>query len=278
MTLLYKSGSALPTQIGIKASMSTRRVLRWLGVTAGGAAVIVCAATWSQTPSYGTGSPEASEFTFTRLAYQSRGGTGFGRRGRWLTDWPEAEQHLIQGVQRLTRLDVAGEGHALSLSSEELYDHPWLYAVEVGYWYLDDAEAARLRDYLLRGGFLMVDDFHGSREWAAFMDSMQRVFPDRPVVDVPETDPIMRVLYELDERVQIPSIGYLDRGVTYERDGFTPHWRGIYDDQGRIMVMINFNMDLGDAWEHADYPWYPEQFTALAYRFAVNYILYSMTH
>lgn len=261
--------------------MFTRRGIRVLGWLAGVAAVGLCAVSWSQQAQeflYGPGVVKPSEFHFARLAYQGRNGVGLSRRGRWLTDWPEAEEHLLGGVHRLTRIDAGEEGRAVSLMDEDLFDYPWLYAVEVGYWYLDEAEAARLRDYLLRGGFLMVDDFHGSREWASFMDSMQRVFPDRPVVDIPVTDPVMHVLYDLNERVQIPGLGAVMSGVTYERDGNVPHWRGIYDDQGRLMVVIDFNMDLGDAWEHADTPWYPEQYTALAYRFAINYILYSMTH
>jgi hypothetical protein len=143
---------------------------------------------------------------------------------------------------------------------------------------LDDTEAARLREYLLRGGFLMTDDFHGSRQWEIFMDSMQRVFWDRPVVEIEDGNEILHVLYDVDERIQIPGIYPLMSGVTYEQDGVTPHWRGIYDDNGRLMVAINFNMDLGDAWEHADDPRYPEPMTALAYRFAVNYVIYAMTH
>ena len=281
MTLLYNFGGAQAPMLGIKEIMSTRRGIQVLVMLAGVAAVSLCAVSWSQqaqTYLYGAVPPLDSEFYFVRLAYQTRGGGGFGRRGRWLVDWPEAEQHLLGGVDRLTRIDAAGTGRAVGLMDEELFDFPWLYAVEPGYWFLDDAEAARLRDYLLRGGFLMLDDFHGSREWAGFVDSMQRVFPDRPIVDVPETDPVMHVLYDLDERVQIPGLGSVMGGTTYERDGNVPYWRGIYDDQGRLMVMINFNMDLGDAWEHADTPFYAEQYTALAYRFAINYILYSMTH
>ena len=261
--------------------MFTRRGIRVLGMLAGVAAVGLCAASWSQQAQellYGSGAKPPAEFHFVRLAYEDLSGAGRRRRGSWLVDWPEAEQHLLAGVHRLTRIDAAEQGRAVSLMDEELFDYPWLYAVEVGYWYLDETKASRLRDYLLRGGFLMVDDFHGSREWASFMDSMQRVFPDRPVVDVPVTDPVMHVLYDLDERVQVPGLGAVMSGATYERDGNVPHWRGIYDDRGRLMVMIDFNMDLGDAWEHADTPWYPEQYTALAYRFAINYILYSMTH
>jgi hypothetical protein len=150
--------------------------------------------------------------------------------------------------------------------------------VEVGGWYLDEQEAERLREYLLRGGFLMVDDFHGTYEWAGFLESMKRVFPDRPIVELQTEDELLHVLYDLDQRIQVPGIQFLRSGRTYERDGYTPHWRAILDDDGRVMVAINFNMDLGDAWEHADTPEYPEKMTALAYRFGINYIIYAMTH
>jgi hypothetical protein len=157
-------------------------------------------------------------------------------------------------------------------------NYPWLYAVEVGNWDLDPEDAANLREYLLRGGFLMVDDFHGSSAWEIFESSMRRVFPDRPIVDIPESDPLMSVVYDLDQNIQIPGIQFFSSGNTYECDGYDPRWQGIYDDNGNLMVAINFNMDLGDAWEHADDPDYPEPMTGLAIRFAVNYVIYSMTH
>jgi hypothetical protein len=218
-----------------------------------------------------------SEFQFVRLAYTEMNG-GFGGRGGWLTDWPEAEQHLMQGVRRLTRVYADAEGQRTTIMDDQLFDHPWLYAVEVGGWFLSDAEVARLREYLLRGGFLMVDDFHGSAEWESFVYSMRRVFPDRPIIDIPIDHSVFHIAFDLDDRVQIPGIGAASRGMTYERDGITPHWRGIYDDSGRLMVVINFNMDLGDAWEHADVPQYALVYTARAYQYAINYILYSMTH
>ena len=124
----------------------------------------------------------------------------------------------------------------------------------------------------------MVDDFHGTYEWAGFLESMKRVFPERPILEIPDDDEILHVLYDLDERMQIPGIRALMSGRTWEVDGVDPHWRGIYDNDGRLMVSINFNMDLGDAWEHADTPGYPEPMTAMAYRFAVNYVIYAMTH
>jgi len=223
----------------------------------------------------------AREFEFTRLIYNENPAFarswGFGSY-RWLTDAPEAETHLLQGIKRLTRIDAASEGTAVRLDDDALFEHPFLYAVEVGGWILSDAEVVRLREFLDRGGFLVVDDFHGTREWEGFMHSMRRVYPDRPVTEIKESDEVFHVLYELIERPQIPSIYGAITGRTWEQDGYTPHWRGIYDEKGRLTVIINFNMDLGDAWEHADNPQYPQPLTALAYRFAINYLLYSMTH
>lgn len=230
------------------------------------------------TPETAVATAAPGEYEFVRLAY-SGPGAGYGRRRqKFLTDWPDAEQHFLNGIRRLTRVDAAVNGRIVAPMDDELYDYPWIYAVEVGYWYLDDQEAARLRDYLLRGGFLMVDDFHGTREWAFFKQSMDKVFPDRPIVEIAENDEVFHVLYDLDQRIQIPSRMYIYTGVTWEKDGYTPHWRGIFDDEGRLMVAINFNMDIGDAWEHADWPDYPEKMTALAYRFGINYLIYSMTH
>ena len=172
-----------------------------------------------------------------------------------------------------------------------------MYAVEVGRWSLSEEDAAQLREYLLRGGFLMVDDFHGTFQWENFMESMRRVFPDRQVVEIPDDHEVFHVAYDLGgpvtpfnvalnqgaspgghRKIQIPGIGSVMRGTTFEGDGVNPHWRGIFDDDGRLMVAINFNMDMGDAWEHADTPQYPQMLTALAYRFGVNYVLYAMTH
>ena len=219
------------------------------------------------------------EFHFVRLAYSTNRQAGpSGRRQAWQTDWPDAEHHFLKGVNRLTTVSAAESGLTMVPLDADIFDYPWIYAVEVGYWYLNNQEAARLREYLLRGGFLMVDDFHGTFEWAAFKASMDRVFPDRPIVDIPEGDEAFHVLYDLDQRIQIPSRMFIYSGQTWERDGFTPHWRGIYDDEGRLMVAINHNMDIGDAWEHADWPDYPENMTALAYRFGINYLIYAMTH
>ena len=230
--------------------------------------------------------PPQPEFRFARLAYNDSaalGGFGRGfRGGSWTTDAPEAEQHLLGGIRRLTRISTLDPDRdqfiAIAPNDDDLYDYPFLYAVEVGRWYLSDEEAAKLRDYLLRGGFLMVDDFHGSLQWEGFMESMRRVFPDRDVVEIPDNHEVFHVVWDLDHKVQIPGVYALMSGRTYEQDGVEPHWRGVFDDHGRLMVAINFNMDLGDAWEHADTPEYPQPLTALAYRFGISYALYAMSH
>lgn len=236
----------------------------------------------SSTPAYDIGwdarGPTAfhTEFQFARLQHRSARGRGYRRR--WLTDWPEAEQHLLQGINRLTRIRAASESRLVSVMDEDLFDYPWLYAVEPGRWQFSDAEAARLREYLLRGGFLLVDDFHGTLEWRGFAAGLRRVFPDRRIVEIPRSHSVFHTVYDLEEPIQIPGIGAALRGITYERDGVTPHWRGIYDDEDRLMVVINFNMDLGDAWEHADVPQYALRYTKRAYEHAINYIVYAMTH
>lgn len=124
----------------------------------------------------------------------------------------------------------------------------------------------------------MCDDFHGTQEWAVFIASMQQVFPDRPIVEIANEDPIFHSIYDLSDRYQVPGAQYLRSGRTYEKDGVDPHWRGIYDDKGRLMVAICHDMDLGDAWEYADEPRYDEKFSALAFRIVANYVVYSMTH
>ena len=229
---------------------------------------------------------EGAEFHFARMIYtdlpQYGGGRGRGRaRGWWRQDWPEAEMYFGQAIERLTRIDI-GQSVTIDLLSDDLYDYPWLYATQVGYWSLSDEELAALREYLARGGFLVVDDFF-DQEWGVFQQTMSRLYPDRPIVEIEpgSEDEILHVVYDLDEKVQIPGLRHL-RG--YRGGGFStmnlpePHWRGIFDDEGRLIIAINYNMDIGDAWEEANNPRYPEPMTALSYRFAVNYSVYAMTH
>jgi hypothetical protein len=135
-----------------------------------------------------------------------------------------------------------------------------------------------MREFLDRGGFFMCDDFHGTEEWEVFERSMKKVFPDRKIVDLANSDDIFHVIYDLDDRYQVPGEQFVRSHRTYEYDGYVATWRGVYDDTGRLVVAICHNMDLGDSWEHADNPAYPAQFSALGIRIGVNYVVYAMTH
>ncbi len=229
---------------------------------------------------------EQTEWVFARLMYPAIPVSGYRGnpdwkhgRANWTIDYPRSDRHLSEAVRRLTRIHARSVEQPVDLDDgNDVYNYPWLYAVEVGYWRLTPEQASKLREYLLRGGFFMCHDFHGTDEWSGFMNSMQRVFPDRPVVDIPNDDPIFHVLYDLDRRYQVPGAQYLQTGRLYEKDGYQPRWRGIYDGKGRVMVAICHNMDLGDSLEHADEPSYDEKFSSLGFKIAVNYITYSMTH
>jgi len=237
--------------------------------------------------------PSKAEFHFIRVEYTdlpqyhrrfgfaSRNGTG---EGWWMVDWPDAEDHFTTGVQRLTRIDT-GEPLHLRLTDQRLFDYPWIYATQTGWWGLSDAETAGLREYLLRGGYLVVDDFWGPEQWEVFRETMERVLPNQPITDLAESDSVMHVLYDIEEkdRTFIPGTRHLYRGpggsiMVQQPPGTTPAWRAMYDDRHRMVVAVNFNTDVGDAWEYADSPIYPEPMTALAYRYGINYVIYSMTH
>jgi hypothetical protein len=232
---------------------------------------------------------DPGEWTFGRLMYPPVGRIygGFEMVGawteggsNWAMDYPRSDRHLSEAVRRLSRIHARSVEEVINLDDGDAYDWPFLYGVEVGHWNLTDAQARGLREFVLRGGFFMCDDFHGQIEWDVFVESMHRVFPDRPIVDIPNGDPIFHTIYDLDERFQVPGALLLETHLTYEKGetGKVPHWRGIYDDHGRVVVAICHNMDLGDSWEHADNPLYPEKYSSLGIRIALNYITYSMTH
>jgi hypothetical protein len=219
---------------------------------------------------------QPSEFYFSRFRYNSFGYRGF--RGGWAQDFPRADDDCLIALRRLTRIDAPAELNIVDNDSDRIYNYPWLYAVGVNTWAFTDVEAKRLRDYLLRGGFLMVDHFHGEDDWAHFMTGMNMVLPNAVVEDLPDDDPIYHTLYSIDEKFQIPGEVYVNTGRTYEKDGYVPRWRAIRDSNGRVMVAICANMHLGDAWEWANTPEYPEKFSGLAFRVVINYITYAMTH
>jgi Domain of unknown function (DUF4159) len=219
---------------------------------------------------------EPSEFYFSRLQYNSFGYRGF--RGAWSQDFPRADDDCLIVIRRLTRIDAQAPLNVVDLDSDRIFNYPWIYAVGVNTWSFTDAEAKRLRDYLSRGGFLMVDHFHGQADWARFMAGMNMVLPDAIVEDLPDSDPIYHNVYSIDEKFQIPGEIYVNTGRTYEKDGYVPLWRGIRDSHGRIVVAICANMHLGDAWEWANTGEYPEKFSGLAFRIVINYITYAMSH
>jgi len=131
---------------------------------------------------------------------------------------------------------------------------------------------------LLRGGFLMLDDSHGDFEWQRIVTGLRMVFPERHIEDLPNGDEIFHIVYDLDDRRQIPGTRYIWGRMRYTPDSSTPEWRGIRDDKGRLVIAICHNSDVGDAWEWADSPNYPEHEASLAYRIGINYIIYAMTH
>ena len=223
------------------------------------------------------GAEDDTEFYFARLTYTYNQEGRWGP-GAWMIDSPKAERHFLEGISRLTNIHANPMERYMRATDEDLWDCPWLYAVEPGQWTFSPEEADRLREYLARGGILVIDDFHGTYEWASMVRGLRKIIPDRPIVEMELSDPVFHTLYDLNERFQVPGLQFLYTGKIYEQDGVEPHWRGIYDDKGRLIVIINFNMDLGDSWEHADFPPYPEKYTALGYRLGINYIIYSMTH
>ena len=226
-----------------------------------------------------------AEFHMARVKYRTFGGAGSHGliQPWWAIDYPYAEEHFFAALRRVTNLTVSDDEAHLELTDERIFQYPFLFLQQPGQgnWRPTSQEAASLREYLLRGGFLLVDDLHGEYDWPIFESAMKRVMPDRPIVEIPADDPLMHVFYDLDERNPIPGVRHLYRGpggrIVAQMEG-TPHWRGIYDDHNRLIVAINFNIDMGDSWEHADDPYYPVPMTALGYKFGVNYVIYAMTH
>lgn len=216
------------------------------------------------------------QFYFTRAAYS---GYRFRNFMSWSVDFPKADRQFLMGVLRLTNLDAYEYENPIRLTDPELGRFPFLYAVEVGYMSLSEPEALGLRRYLQAGGFMVIDDFWGSMEWANFQSEFERVLPGHPIVDVPPDHPIFTCFYRVSDLVQVPNVGQgMAGGPTWEKDGYYPACRGIFDERGRLMVVINWNTDLGDAWEWAENPYYPLKFSTYAYEMGVNFIVYAMSH
>jgi hypothetical protein len=220
-------------------------------------------------------------FYWTRAVYAgySRGGWGRSRSGSWATDYPKGDRQFLVVLKRLVRLNAYDWENAVDLADPKIRRFPIIYAVEVGRMDMNEAQVEGLRGYLDAGGFLIVDDFWGSREWAQFEYNMTRVFPGRSIQSIPLDHPLFSAFYDIDEILQVPNINNGASGYqTHERDGYNPYVRGIFDDLGRLMVVINHNTDLGDAWEWAESPYYPLSYSTYAYEMGTNMIVYGMTH
>lgn len=220
-------------------------------------------------------------FTFARIEYYSD--SGYRRRGggRWTTDYPDADLNLSYRLNEMTSMEVDPNGAVVRLTDDELFDYPFIYIVEPGRLVFSDEEVKQLRRYCLNGGFLMIDDFWGEEEWSNLEYHIKLVFPDREIVSIPHEHNIFHAVFPLEERPQIPSIGWVRSGRTYERpDAQEVHYKGIFNDDGQMMVIICHNTDLGDGWEReGEDPEYFKRFSEKsAYPLGINILFHSMTH
>jgi hypothetical protein len=258
---------------------------RRAGVLAGGGLLLLGALSWLDAQSILAPDPRFAglQWTFARIRYDAwtlPPGPRYDIYDEpWTIDFPAAEQNLSRRLQTVTSIQVNAP-IVLSLEDDELWNHPWIYIVEPGNLRLKDAEVANLREFLLRGGTLTFDDFHGPVEWDNVEREMKRVFPDRRIVDLPPTHPVFHCFYQIDAFPQTPGLGSFLQGRTWEKGGYQARLRAIEDDTGRAMVLINWNTDMGDGWEWsnaADFPGYVK-YTAQAYRMEINEIVYALTH
>src|SRR5688572_13636422 len=224
-----------------------------------------------------------AEVVVGRLMYPSAGGRGFsdwhhGGTG-WTDDYPRGDRALIKMLRRNTRINVRAVEQPVSLDDgDDIYYWPFLVAGMAQSWQLSDAQAARLRDYLERGGFLFCDSFFGEDSWYYYEESMKRVFPDREIRDLTDDEIIFHVAFELKNMTSV-SIPHISQafGRGFGLSG-TPHWRGVFDDSGRLMVLIAHNNDVGDGWQWADDPRYPADEANRALRIGSNVAVYALTH
>jgi Domain of unknown function (DUF4159) len=219
------------------------------------------------------------EWRFVRIRYhfQAEAAQDYGEP--WYIDAPAAEQNLSRRVKTATAIHVE-DPIVLTLEDPRLFEHPWIYFVEGGNLELLDSEVPLIREFLLRGGTATFDDFHGSFEWEHVARQLERVFPDRKIVEVPKDHQIFSCFYRIDGFPQVAGLGSFLAGRTWEKGGTMPHLRAILDDTGRPMVLINWNTDMGDGWEWSNAEEYPGyiKYTAMAYRMEINEIVYVLTH
>lgn len=226
----------------------------------------------------------ADTFTFARVRYQNN------RRGwGWETDYPDSDINFSLRLSQLTTIKVNRDAQGrfvhvvLDLDDERLFQFPFIYMVEVGNLDLSQREANNLREYLLRGGFLMVDDFWGWWGWENWVAQFEKVFPDTsdyPMVEIPLDHGIFHGVFDLDEVPQVPSINTWNRFRSTTESGDPAYAWGVFDKSGRLMAVILHNTDLGDGWEREgdNFEYFQKFSVAGAYPFGINIVVYAMTH
>jgi hypothetical protein len=226
-------------------------------------------------------------FVIGRLMYPSemRGFRGFGggdwRRGgtSWAVDYPRGDRYQAMILRRLTTIDVRSVEQPVNLEDgDDVFDWPYLMLGLPGYWDLTDEMVAKLREYLLRGGFIFVDSFYGEDQWQGFSDGVQRIFPEGRIVDLPADHPILRTVYHLDNKQTVPHFDEYSGRAGYLSGGSEPHWRAVLDEHDHVMMAIAFNNDVSDSFQWADDPRYPAEGAALGLRVAVNFAVYALSH
>lgn len=226
--------------------------------------------------------PSFGEYTFVRMIYDSpyRGyGRGYGG-GTWTTDYPEADNNFIVGLREWagTNLKIAPRPETVEILDDRLFDYPLIYFVEPGFLELSDEQAARLREYILRGGFIFFDDFWGEYEWENVQTQFHKILPEYEIKDLPLSHPIFHSYLDVEEVVQVPNVYNAMRGETSEKGGIVPHYMGIENKNGRMVAFIARNCDLGDAWEWINDSRYPVKYGLPAYKVGINVVIYAMSH
>lgn len=221
--------------------------------------------------------PSDLGFRFVRIRYESIGRWG-GRT--WAYDYPRAERHLHEAIERTTGIYLEGPPIVLELTDETIYEHPILYLCEPGYWQASDEEVANLQTYFRRGGFMIIDDFHdGGRgsvgpEWNNFYEIIKRVFPDREPVELTADHPIWSVYYDIDPDAAVST--KIETGQTPWLGPEDDIYYGLFDDDGRLMTVICYNQDIGDGWEWPEYNL--ADASTVSFQMAINFIVYALTH
>jgi hypothetical protein len=230
---------------------------------------------------------EDGGFTACKLMYTSnrREAGGIG----WSTDYPFAAINLMKRLSELTKTRVSHDRQhdvnywVVRLTDPMLFDCPVVLGTDVGTASFSDDEVKRLREYLLKGGFLWVDDFWGTESMEQWTEEMRKVLPEYPIVEVPANHPIRSTLFSINEVEQVSSINFWRRsgGDTSERGYDSPHadFRAIADGKGRIVVVMTHNTDIGDSMEReSEDPEFFAKFSPNGYALATDIVLYALTH